>query len=119
VNAGQVEVAEGYLKGNVLEFRLVPNSLYIITNWTKKYIEKAGLKTNDHLILSLSGIEKELVFYATSGELPPQSALAQGAQIMSFDARLGETYIIQFSVIDFSQISEKLTPLLPLQVKRK
>jgi hypothetical protein len=119
VNAGQVEVTEGSLKGNVIEFRVVPNILYIITNWTKKHIEKAGLKTDEHLILSLDGVEKELVFYASANELPPQNTLVQGAPIMSFDARAGETYVIQFYAPDSSQISGKLAPLLPIQIKRK
>jgi hypothetical protein len=119
VNAGQVEVAESFLKGNVIEFRVVPNSLYIITNWTKKLIEKAGFKTKDHLIVSLDGVEKELIFYASANELPSQSTFVEGAQIMTFDARAGETYVIQFYATDFSQISEKLAPLLPIQIKRK
>ncbi|MFB0565101.1 MAG: hypothetical protein ACETWK_05415 [Candidatus Aminicenantaceae bacterium] len=119
VNVGEVTASEGFLKGNIVDFRTMRNNLFITTNWTKECIERAGFKTDDRLLLFLEGVEVELVFYASSSELPPRSSFPQGAKIMFLDERQGESHIIYFYATDFSQIVEKLEPLLPIQVKRK
>ncbi|MCX6578320.1 MAG: hypothetical protein NTV82_18270 [Candidatus Aminicenantes bacterium] len=90
-----------------------------MTNWTRKDIEQAGLKTNDRLGLTIEGIESELVFYAAANELPPQNVLAQGARILSPMPRGGETFVIQFIASDTTEITPKLKVLAPIEVKKK
>jgi len=119
VNVGTVSASDGLLKGNMLDFSTRPTGLTIVTNWTRKDIEQAGLKTNDRLGLTIEGVESELVFYAAANELPVQNVLAQGARVLSPMPRGGETYVIQFFVIDTSQIVPKLKVLAPIEVKKK
>ncbi|MGB8953614.1 MAG: hypothetical protein WCC06_13240 [Candidatus Aminicenantales bacterium] len=119
VQVGEVETGPGLLKGNVLAFNTQRNILSISTNWRKSDAERAGLKTHDALVLSIEGTETELVFYASPNELPSQSEMAGGAQMMYFNPRGLETYVITFFATDFSPISEKLKSLGPIQVKKK
>jgi hypothetical protein len=119
VNVGTVTVAPGSLKGNMLDFNTPPNTLSIVTNWTKKDVEQAGLKTNDLLALTIEGVESELVFYAAANELPPQNVLSQGARILAPAQRGGETFVIQFIATDTTQIAPKLKVLAPIEVKKK
>ncbi len=116
VNIGQVETGPGSLKGNVLDFVDRPDSLMVTTNWTKKSVERAGLKSNDLLVLAVGGIQTELIFYS---EIPPQSQFANGAQILSFNPQAGETAVVIFFKTDFSRFKEKLAPLVPLQIRKK
>ncbi len=119
VNIGTVTAAPGSLKGNMLDFNTPPNMLFIVTNWTKKDMEQAGLKTNDLLTLTVEGVESELVFYAAANELPPQNVLSQGARILAPAQRGGETFVIQFIASDITQIAPKLKVLGPIEVKKK
>jgi len=119
VNVGTVSASTGLLKGNVLDFNMRPNGLTIVTNWTRKDIEQAGLKSNDRVSLTIDGVESELVFYAAANELPAQNVLAQGARILSPMPRGGETFVIQFMASDTSAITPKLKILAPLEVKKK
>jgi hypothetical protein len=119
VNIGTVTAAPGSLKGNMLDFNTPPNMLSIVTNWTKKDMEQAGLKTNDLLTLTVEGVESELVFYAAANELPPQNVLSQGARILAPAQRGGETFVIQFIASDITQIAPKLKVLGPIEVKKK
>lgn len=119
VNVGTVEATEGILRGNILDFNTMPNSLMIVTNWTRKDVEKAGFRTNDRLTLTLEGAEAELAFYASPNEAPPMGVLAQGAVIMALNPRAGETYVIQFIATDTSPISPKLKLLAVLEVRKK
>lgn len=118
VNVGEVTVSAGLLKGNVVEFNEVRNNLFITSNWRNGDTEKAGFKTNDRLIFLIDDIETELVFYASSSEVPPRSNFPQGAKIMFLDSRRGNTYLIYFYSTEFTQIADKLKPLLPIQVKK-
>jgi hypothetical protein len=119
VNVGTVTAAAGSLKGNMLDFNAPPNMLSIVTNWTKKDMEQAGLKTNDLLILTIEGVESELVFYAAANELPPQNVLSQGARILAPAQRGGETFVIQFIATDTTQIAPRLKVLAPIEIKKK
>jgi hypothetical protein len=116
LNIGQVETGSGFLKGNVLDFVDHPDSLMVTTNWTKKSVDKAGLKSNDRLVLTLGGVETEITYYS---EGPPQSQFANGAQILSFNPEAGETAVVIFFKIDFSRFKEKLAPLASLQIRKK
>ena len=119
VNVGTVSVAAGSLKGNILDFNAPPNMLSIVTNWTKKDVEQAGLKTNDLLTVTIEGVESELVFYAAAKELPPQNVLSRGARILAPAQRGGETFVIQFIATDTTQIAPKLKVLAPIEIKKK
>lgn len=119
INIGTVSAAPGSLKGNILDFNTPPNMLSIVTNWTKKDMEQAGLKTNDLLTLTIEGVESELVFYAAANELPPQNVLSQGARILAPAQRGGETFVIQFIATDTTQIAPKLKVLAPIEIKKK
>jgi hypothetical protein len=103
----------------MLDFSTRPTGLSIVTNWTKKDMDRAGLKTNDRLSLTIEGVEAELVFYAAANELPPQNVLAQGAHILSPMPRGGETFVVQFIASDTTEIASKLKVLAPIEVKKK
>ena len=118
INAGKVESSSGSLKGNVINFSVRGKNLIINTNWTAQCIQDAGFKTQDKLVLNVEGMESELQFYKTSDELPPRETFSGGARVMFLDNRRGETYLLYFYEVDFSQLKEKLKPLLPIQVKR-
>ena len=64
INMGEAIVAEGLLKGNVLDV-VVINPLRppfaVVTNWRIQDVEKAGFRTGDMLILEAKGLERELI----------------------------------------------------------
>jgi hypothetical protein len=119
INVGTVSTLGGFLKGNILDFNTRPTGLSIVTNWTKKDMDQAELKTNDRLSLTIEGVESEIVFYAAVNELPAQNVLAQGARILSPMPRGGETFVIQFIASDTTAITPKLKVLAPIEVKKK
>lgn len=119
INIGTIEVGQGSLKGNIIDYSHQPNALFITDNWRKKDIEKAGFKTGDRLILTIEGFEFELDFYALANELPAQEVLQKGAKVLAPNPRDPENYIIIFISTDVSQITPKLKLLLPIQIKRK
>jgi hypothetical protein len=118
-NAGKTESAPGAMKGNVLDFNSSPFVLTIATNWTKKDVGKAGLRTGDKLTLLLGGDESELTFYALANELPPQSQLAKGARLLAPMPWGGEGLAIQIFGGDKTSIMAKLEPLAVISVKKK
>jgi hypothetical protein len=119
LNVGTVEAAPGQLKGNILDFNSSPFGLTINTNWTKNDIDKAGLRTGDKLAFLVEGVESELVFYASANEIPNQNDLAQGARLLMPMPWGGDTYIVQFFAVDTAQITAKLKPLAPAELKKK
>jgi len=118
VNVGATEALPGQLKGNVLDFSSNRFGLSITTNWRKSDVEEAGFRTGDKLTLLVEGVESELVFYATSAEVPNQNELAQGARVMTFPW-FGETYVLQFIAVDTAPIESKLRPLTALEIRKK
>jgi hypothetical protein len=119
VNVGTTEAAAGLLRGNVLDSNFSPYGLTINTNWTKKDVEKAGLRSGDKLAFLVDGVESEVVFFASANEIPPQNELAKGARLMTPMPRGGENYVIQFFAVDTAQIAAKLKPLAPIEIRRK
>jgi hypothetical protein len=119
VNVGTTEAEPGRMKGNVLDFNSSPYGLSVSTNWRKNDIEKAGLQTGDKLSFLVEGVESEVVFYATPGEIPNQNELAQGARLMMPMPRGGDTYVIQFIAVDTAPIASKLKPLTPVEIRKK
>jgi hypothetical protein len=113
------ESGPGRLKGNVLDFNSSPYGLMVSTNWRKNDIEKAGLRTGDKLSFLVEGVESEVVFYASPGEVPNQNELAQGARLMMPMPRGGDTYVLQFIAVDTAPIASKLKPLTPIGIRKK
>jgi hypothetical protein len=119
VNVGTTDASAGELKGNVLDINASPFGLTITTNWMKADVEKAGLRTGDKLTLLVEGAEKELVFYASPDEIPPQEELAKDVGLLTQMPRGGDNYIIQFYGVDSAQIASKLKPLTAVQITKK
>ena len=117
-NIGRTEASPGQLKGNVLDWNASPFGLTIITNWTRKDTEAAGLRTGDKLVLLLGGDEYGLTFYAQSSELPPRNELAKVARLLAPMPRGGETFTIQVIGGEGGPLAAKLTPLAAVSVKK-
>jgi hypothetical protein len=118
VNMGATAAEPGQLKGNVLDFSSNRFGLSVSTNWRKGDVEKAGFRTGDKLSLLVEGLESELVFYATSAEVPNQNELSKGARVMTFPW-FGETYVLQFIAVDTAPIESKLKPLTAIEIRKK
>jgi len=118
INVGATEAQPGRLKGNVLDFNSSRYGLSINTNWRKTDVEKAGLRTGDVLSLLIEGVESEIIFYATSAEVPNQNELTQGARVMTMPW-FGDTYVLQFIAVDTAPIASKLKPLTPIEIRKK
>jgi hypothetical protein len=106
------------LKGNVLDFNSNRFGLSVNTNWRKNDVEKAGFRTGDKLSLLVEGLESELVFYATSAEVPNPNEMTKGARVMTLPW-FGETYVLQFIGVDTAPVESKLKPLTPIEIKKK
>ncbi len=119
VNVGAIEAGPGHLRGNVLDFNTSPYGLMIATNWRKGDLEKAELRTGDKLSFLVEGIESELVFYASSSEVPSRDELAKGARLMMPMPRGGDTFVLQFVAVDTALIASKLAPLTPIEIRKK
>ena len=119
VNVGTTEAKPGGLKGNVLDTNASSNGFTAATNWMKKDIDKAGLKTGDKLSLIVEDTEIELVFYAAGSELPPQPELAKGARVLAPQGRGGDMFAIQFFGGDAGGFTSKLKVLAPIEITRK
>jgi hypothetical protein len=117
-NVGRAEASPGQMTGNVLDWNASPFGLTIITNWTRKDIDAAGLRTGDKLVLLIGEEEYRLTFYAQSSELPPRNELAQVARLLAPMPRGGETFAIQVIGGEGEPLAAKLTPLAVLSVKK-
>jgi predicted amidohydrolase YtcJ len=118
VNIGTTEAQPGRLKGNILDFNSNRFGLSVNTNWRKNDVEKAGLRTGDKLSFLVEGVESELVFYATSAEVPNPNESAQGLRVMTLPW-FGETYVLQFIAVDTASITSLLKPLTPIDIRKK
>ena len=117
-NTGRTEASPGQLKGNVLDWDASPFGLTIVTNWTRKDIEAAGLRTGDKLVLVLGADEYRLAFYAQSNELPPRNELAKVERLLAPMSRGGATFAIQVFGSGGGPLAAKLTPLAAVSVKK-
>jgi hypothetical protein len=117
-NVGRTEASPGQLKGNVLDWNASPFGLTIITNWTRKDVDAAGLRTGDKLVLLIGEDEYRLAFYAQSNELPPRNELAKIGRLLAPMSRGGETFAIQVMGEEGGPLAAKLTPLAALSVKK-
>ena len=121
INMGKVVVAEGLLKGNVLDV-LVINPLRppfaVVTNWQKRDIENAGMRTGDRLILEAGGLERELILRMPEDVSHPNA----NESVMTMEPLRGELFYLYFSTKDAEEaepLKSRLTALLPIQVRKK
>lgn len=116
VNVGKVEISQGILKGNIIDFDTSrKDTIVLSTNLTIDCIEKAGFEPKDTLILKIEDLQIEIVFHALR---PPGSAYHPGAKMMIPNGR-DENYIIYILSSEYEKLIEKLRPLLPIQIKEK
>ncbi len=107
------------MKGNVLDWNSSPFGLTIVTNWTKKDADRAGLKTGDKLILLLDEAEYELTFYGSAKEVPPPNEQAKGARLLAPQPWGGGAFAIQVIGGDRrSPVADKLKPLAPISARK-
>jgi len=117
-NIGRTEASPGQMKGNVLDWNASRFGLTVVTNWTRKDIDAAGLRTGDKLVLLIDEDQYELAFFAQSSELPPQNELAKVARLLAPMPRGGETFAIQVFGGEGQPLAAKLTPLAAISVKK-
>jgi hypothetical protein len=115
VNVGDVEIGQGFLKGNIVQSSFRRNILTIDTNWTDVCIQKAGFKAKDKLILQIADTELEIDFHES---FPPRSTLGPGSKFMVPNRR-ADNYLIYLISPEFSKLAEQLDTLSPIRVKKK
>lgn len=118
VNIGTTEAQPGRLNGNVLDFNSNRFGLSITTNWRKGDAEKAGFRTGDKLSFLVEGVESELIFYATSAEVPNPNESARGIRVLTMPW-FGDTLVIQFIAVETDSVASKLKPLAPIEIRKK
>ncbi len=114
INAGEVEIGKGSLKGNIIQSSFRRNRLTIYTNWTDKCIQGAGFKANDKLLLGLGETEVEIELLKN---FPPRSSIGPGAKFMVPNPR-SENYVIYLISPEFKDLAEQLEPLLLIRLKK-
>lgn len=117
-NVGRTEASPGQMKGNVLDWNSSPFGLSIVTNWTRKDVDAAGLRTGDKLVLLIGEDEYQLAFYAQSNELPPREEMAKVPRLLAPTPRGGEAFAIQVMGSEGEPLAAKLTPLAAISVKK-
>jgi hypothetical protein len=124
INMGEVSVAPGCLKGNVLDFIFFPPRPYfiVVTNWQRRDVDQAGLRTGDRLVLDMGGIESELILRISEAEEGYIDYAVRDARFMTMDPLRGGLYYFYFNLKDNEEaerIKSRLVPLLPIQVNKK
>lgn len=115
LNAGQVEVTSGNLKGNVMTVELIRDiNLMISTNWTNEHIVSAGIKSGDKLILEINGEKIDLLFFES---IPPRKAFEPGSVIM-IPSRSDENYVIFLLSSQYKRLNEILNPLTKIWISK-
>ena len=114
INAGEVKIGKGSLKGNIIQSSFRRNILTISTNWTDKCIQGAGFKPNDKLILQIAGTDVEIELLES---FPPRSSIGPGAKFMVPNPR-SENYVIYLISKEFKDFAEQLEPLLLIHLKK-
>lgn len=116
LNAGEIDISEGLLKGNVVDYQSGRGGqLMISTNWTDDCFEKAGFQSGDKLVLLLGESQMEVDLYTSQ---PPRSAYGQGANLM-VPARGNENYVVYVLSSGYQDLVERLEPLMAIQLKKK
>lgn len=117
-NVGRTETSPGEMKGNVLDWNASRFGLTIVTNWTRKDIDAAGLRTGDKLVLRIGEEEYRLTFYAQSNELPPRNEMAKIGRLLAPMPWGGETFAIQVIGEEGGPLATKLAPLAAIAVRK-
>ena len=122
INAGVPFISKGIIHGNVLSYGKRSDLIHILTNWTKGFIQKAGLQTEDQLILELDGEEIEIGFYTSVEEAISMNAFGPGSNIMTSNLEIDMAYWIRFYLSKPGQgdrIKKKLGLLVPIKLRRR
>jgi hypothetical protein len=124
INMGEVSVAPGCLKGHILDIMFFPPRPYfvVVTNWQRRDVDQAGLRTGDKLVLDMGGVESELILRISEAEDGYIDYAVPDARFMTMDPLRGGLYYFYFNLRDNEEaerIKSKLVPLLPIQVKKK
>ncbi len=115
INAGEVEIGAGSLKGNIIQSSFRRNMLTVDTNWTEECLQKAGFKAKDKLYLQIADTEVEIDLHES---FPPRSELGPGAKFMTPNRR-GENYLIYLISPEFSKLAEQLDTFSPIRIRKK
>jgi hypothetical protein len=123
INMGEVSVTPGCLKGNVLDFLFFPPRPYfvVVTNWQRRDVDQAGLRTGDNLVLDMDGIKSELTLLISEAEDGYIDTSVLDARFMTMDPLRGGLYFLYFNLKDSEEaerIKSRLVPLLPIQAKK-
>ena len=121
ISMGEVVVAPGRLKGNVLDV-LVINPLRppfaVVTNWQPHHVDEAGFRTGDMLVLEAGGLESELPLRLPEDITQPDAT----ASVMTMEPLRGNLFYLYFNMKDVEEaarLKSQLTALLPIQVRKK
>ena len=121
INMGEVSAEPGRLKGNVLDI-YVPNPsrppFVIVTNWQRRHVDEAGLRTGDTVVLEAGGLESELPFRLPEDVTQPDAS----ASFMTMEPLRGNLFYLYFNLKDAEEatrLKSRLTALLPIQVRKK
>jgi hypothetical protein len=115
INAGKVEISDGELKGNIIDFNFSRGRLIIQTNWIGEHFEKAGFKSDENLILKINNENIEVTLFKFQ---PPRNAFGRGKRLI-LPNRAGENYLIYLWTEQAQSLAEKLSILSLIKLKRK
>jgi hypothetical protein len=115
INAGDVEINPGELKGHIVEFAFQRGQLTLGTNWTARCVQGAGFEPEDTLVLNIQDRDVELVLY---NDRPPQGAMGPGKNVMIPNFR-SENYNIYLISEEYQALAETLEVLLPIRLGKK
>lgn len=121
INMGEVVVAPGRLKGNVLDVQVI-NPLrppfVMVTNWQRRHVDEAGFRSGDTVVLEAGGLETELPLRLPEAVSNPAAA----ASVMTMDPLRGNLFYFYFNLRDAGEaerLKSRLVALLPIQVRKK
>ncbi|MBN1223100.1 MAG: hypothetical protein JXB23_07605 [Candidatus Aminicenantes bacterium] len=121
INMGEVVVAPGQLKGNVLDVQVI-NPLrppfVIVTNWQRHHVDEAGFRTDDTMVLEAGGLEIELPLRLPEDVSHPDAT----ASVMTMEPLRGNLFYLYFNLRDAEEsdrLRSRLRALLPIQVRKK
>ncbi len=121
INMGEVVIAPGRLKGNVLDVQVI-NPLrppfVVVTNWQRRHVDEAGFRTGDTVVLEAGGLESELLLRLPDDVTQPDAS----ASVMTMDPLRGNLFYLYFNLKDAEEaarLRSLLSALLPIQVRKK
>lgn len=115
LNIGNLTISTGELKGNIIDFYERQGRIFIVTNWTARCFEKAGIETGNSVILRILDKDFELNFYRDTEEARKAGAIQRG-NILS---KLPDSEFYILFIPKIVDLKENLQILLPIELKKK